>query len=77
MGMEREERIGVKFRNVGKWLGGYRNGLLLLLLLVIWQSPGLPGWRKVNLITVTHRPHNPSISIKEEGRYIFMKSKIF
>ena len=23
--------------------------LLLLLLLMLWQSPGLPGWRKVNL----------------------------
>ena len=28
----------------------------------VWQSPGLPGWRKVNLITVTHRPHHPSIA---------------
>ena len=36
--------------------------LLLLLLLVIWQSPGLPWWRKVNLITVTHRPHHQSIA---------------
>ena len=36
--------------------------LLLLLLLMIWQSPGLPGWRKVILITVTHRPHHPSIA---------------
>ena len=33
--------------------------LLLLLLLMIWQSPGLPGWRKVNFITVTRRPHHP------------------
>ena len=38
--------------------------LLLLLLLVIWQSPGLPGWWKVNLITVTHRPHHPSIAAR-------------
>ena len=30
-----------------------RSNLLLLLLLMIWQSPGLPGWRKVNFITVT------------------------
>ena len=36
--------------------------LLLLLLLLIWQSPGLPGWRKVNLITVTRRPLHPSIA---------------
>ena len=34
----------------------------LLLLLLIWQSPGLPGWRKVNLITVTRRPLHPSIA---------------
>ena len=34
----------------------------LLLLLVIWQSPGLPGWRKVNLIIVTHRSHHASIA---------------
>ena len=33
-----------------------------LLLLLIWQSPGLPGWRKVNLITVTRRPHHPNIA---------------
>ena len=33
----------------------------LLLLLMIWQSPGLPGWWKVNFITVTHRPHHPNI----------------
>ena len=31
-------------------------------LSVIWQSPGLPGWRKVNLITVTRRPHHPNIA---------------
>ena len=35
---------------------------MLLLLLLIWQSPGLPGWRKVNLITVTRRPLHPSIA---------------
>ena len=35
---------------------------LLLLLLMIWQSPGLPGWRKVNFITVTRRPHHPNIA---------------
>ena len=29
---------------------------------MIWQSPGLPGWRKVNLITVTRRPLHPSIA---------------
>ena len=29
---------------------------------MIWQSPGLPGWRKVNFITVTHRPHHPNIA---------------
>ena len=34
----------------------------LLLLLMIWQSPGLPGWRKVNFITVTRRPHHPNIA---------------
>ena len=33
----------------------------LLLLLMIWQSPGLP-WRKVNFITVTRRPHRPNIA---------------
>ena len=28
---------------------------------MIWQSPGLPGpGRKVNLITVTRRPHHPN-----------------
>ena len=37
-------------------------GILLLLLLMIWQSPGLPGWRKVNFITVTRRPHHPNIA---------------
>ena len=37
--------------------------LLLLLLLLIWQSPGqMPGWWKVNLITVTRRPLHPSIA---------------
>ena len=36
--------------------------LLLLLLLMIWQSPGLIGWRKVNFITVTRRPHHPNIA---------------
>ena len=34
----------------------------LLLLLMIWQSPGLPGWRKVSFITVTRRPHHPNIT---------------
>ena len=34
-----------------------------ILLLLIWQSPGLPGWRKVNLITVTRRPLQPSIHV--------------
>ena len=38
------------------------NHKVLLLLLMIWQSPGLPGWRKVNIITVTHRPHHPNIA---------------
>ena len=36
--------------------------LLLLLLLLIWQSPGVPGWRKVNLITVARRLLHPSIA---------------
>ena len=27
-----------------------------------WQSPGLPGWQNVNLITVTRRPHHPNIA---------------
>ena len=36
--------------------------LLLLLLLMIWQSPGLPGWQKVIFITVTRRPHHPNIA---------------
>ena len=30
--------------------------------IMIWQSPGLPGWRKVNFITVTRRPHHPKIT---------------
>ena len=34
----------------------------LLLLLMIWQSPGLPGWWKVNFITVTRRPLHPNIA---------------
>ena len=29
---------------------------------MIWQSPGLPGWRKVNFITVTRRPLHPNIA---------------
>ena len=29
---------------------------------MIWQSPGLAGWRKVNFITVTRRPHHPNIT---------------
>ena len=29
---------------------------------MIWQSPGLPGWRKVNFIIVTRRPHHPNIA---------------
>ena len=29
----------------------FRKLLLLLLLLMIWQSPGLPEWRKVNFMT--------------------------
>ena len=29
---------------------------------MIWQSPGLPGWRKVNFITVTRRPHYLNIA---------------
>ena len=33
-----------------------------LISLMIWQSPGLPGWRKVNFITVTRRPHHPNIA---------------
>ena len=36
--------------------------LLLLLLLMIWQPPGLPGWRKVNFIPVTCRPRHPNIA---------------
>ena len=36
--------------------------IIILLLLLIWQSPGLPGWRKVNLITVTRRPLHPNIA---------------
>ena len=39
---------------------GYKSSRLLLLM--IWQSPGLPEWRKVNFITVTHRPHHPNIA---------------
>ena len=33
-----------------------------ILLLMVWQSPGLPEWRKVNFITVTRRPHHPNIA---------------
>ena len=36
--------------------------IALLLLLLNWQSPGLPGWRNVNLITATRRPLHPSIA---------------
>ena len=35
--------------------------VVVVVVVVIWQSPGLPGWRKVNLITVTRRPHHPSM----------------
>ena len=34
----------------------------LSLFLLIWQSPGLAGLRKVDLIIVTRRPHHPSIA---------------
>ena len=37
--------------------------LLLLLVVMIWQSPGLPGWRKVNFITVSRRPYHPNIHV--------------
>ena len=30
---------------------------------MIWQSPGLPGWQKVNFINVTRRPHHPNIAV--------------
>ena len=36
--------------------------LIIIIIIIIWQSPGLPGWRKVNFITVTHRPHHPNIA---------------
>ena len=36
--------------------------IIIIILLMIWQSPGLPGWQKVNLITVTRRPHHPNIN---------------
>ena len=29
---------------------------------MIWQSPRLPGWRKINFITVTLRPHHRNIA---------------
>ena len=29
---------------------------------MVWQSPGLPGWRKINFITVTRKPHHPDIA---------------
>ena len=43
-------------------LSTFRKLLLIIILLLIWQSPGLPGWRKVNLITVTRKPLHPSIA---------------
>ena len=47
-----------------QWASEHGSGLVpnYLLLLLIWQSPGLPGWRKDNLITVTRRPLHPSIA---------------
>ena len=38
-------------------------------LLLIWQSPGLPGWQKVNLITVTRRPHHLLFARSEVGSF--------
>ena len=54
----------VPFWNASLWhaLDHIGKLLFLLLLLMIWQSPGLPGWRKVNFITVTRRPHHPNIA---------------
>ena len=34
----------------------------------------LPGWRKINFITVTHRPHHPSIAA---GLYCLITSSGF
>ena len=51
--------------------------LLLLLLLMIWQSPGLPGWRKVNFINVTRRPHHPNIAAGLYTRYCLATSPGF
>ena len=55
-----------RLRDCERWstslLGEGIHVLLSLLLLMIWQSPGLPGWWKVNFITVTRRPHHPNIA---------------
>ena len=37
-------------------------GTYVWFLIFVQQGPGLPGWRKVNLITVTRRPLHPSIA---------------
>ena len=36
--------------------------IIIIEILVIWQSPGLLGWRKVYLITVTRMPHHLGIA---------------
>ena len=36
--------------------------IIINVFLLIWQKKGGPGWRKVNLITVTRRPLHPSIA---------------
>ena len=46
-----------------RWVSEMLNSIVIvILLLMIWQSPGLPGWRKVNFITVTRRPDHPNIA---------------
>ena len=54
--------LGTSTRSLELTFGTNTVLLLLLLLLMIWQSPGLPGWQKVNFITVTCRPHHPNIA---------------
>ena len=36
--------------------------IIIIKILVIWQSPGLLGWREVYLITVTRMPHHLGIA---------------
>ena len=48
-------------RDIGREIADMQP-LIIIILLMIWQSPGLPGWWKGNFITVTRRPHHPNIA---------------